>query len=161
MAVSTFNIILYGLLTTAVLCLIHVVALGTTTAPRRNRWWWQRQSLNLHSLPALPLFLTASEHALRDADKIAIIDKTKGQCFTYRQLLADVAALKLQLLHELHRALTGDLEERRVAFLVPSGYDYVVTQWAIWAAGGVCVPLCMSNECARTLYIYDSQMLVF
>ncbi|OXV10698.1 hypothetical protein Egran_01541 [Elaphomyces granulatus] len=161
MAVYTFNIILYGLLTTAVLCLIHVVSLSTTTALRRSRWWWwwwQRQSLDLHSLPTLPLFLTASEHALRDADKIAIIDKTKGQCFTYRQLLADVAALKSQLLHELHRALTGDLEERRVAFLVPNGYDYVVTQWAIWAAGGVCVPLCTTHPVKELLYtIGDSE----
>ena len=140
-----FFTILYGLLTTAVLCL--VVELTTTSLRRIRRRWSKRQSLDVHSLPALPLFLATSEHARRDADKIAIIDKTKGQCFTYRQLLADVAALKAQLLHELHRIRTGDLEEHRVAFLVPNGYDYVVTQWAIWAAGGVCVPLCMSKEC--------------
>lgn len=70
-----------------------------------------------------------------------MIDAAKGEQFTYTQLLVDTAALKKIILEELG---LKDLQERRIAFLVPNGYDYVVTQWAIWAAGGVCVPLCTS-----------------
>lgn len=54
-----------------------------------------------------------------------------------------MSALKRRILEELALQAVKDLEERRIAFLVPNGYDYVVTQWAVWAAGGVCVPLCM------------------
>lgn len=91
------------------------------------------------SLPSLPLFLEAQKWASKDPGKIAIIDKSKDLSFTYRQLLNDVSILKRRILAEVK---VQDLEERRVAFLVPAGYDYVVCQWAVWAAGGVCVPLC-------------------
>jgi long-subunit acyl-CoA synthetase (AMP-forming) len=103
----------------------------------------QQQQPDLTSVPSLPLFLEAKKHASNNPDKVAIVDRTKGQSFTYRQLLADVSAVKKWLLEELDLGLTGDLQERRIAFLIPNGYDYVVTQWAVWAAGGVSVPLCM------------------
>lgn len=93
----------------------------------------------LMSIPTLPLFSAAQQHA-RDPQKIAILDTTKQQSFTFVQLLADAAAFKECIVGALQ--LTDDLNERRIAFLVPNGYDYVVTQWAVWAAGGVCVPLC-------------------
>lgn len=94
------------------------------------------------SLPSLPLFATARDHALAEPSKAAIIDKTKNESFTYTQLLHDVAALKASIEQYLHSA-SETLEEPRVAFLVPAGYDYVVVQWAIWAAGAICVPMCM------------------
>jgi len=34
-----------------------------------------------------------------------------------------------------------DLQEERVAFLLPAGADYAVVQWAVWRAGGIAVPL--------------------
>ena len=92
------------------------------------------------SIPSLPLFVEAKKHATTDSKKVAVIDRTKGEGFTYRQLLSDVSEKKKWLLE--HLSLT-DLHERRIAFLIPNGYDYVVMQWAVWAAGGVCVPLCM------------------
>lgn len=91
-------------------------------------------------IPLLPLFAAAEQHARQDPDKIAVVDATKQQSFTFVQLLADAAALRKRIIEQLR--LTDDLEERRIAFLVPNGYDYVATQWAVWAAGGVCVPLC-------------------
>lgn len=100
--------------------------------------------MQLTSLPSLPLFVAAKRHAEESPHKVAVIDATKAQRFTYRQLLADAAALKQSLLQELRLADSDDLDERRIAFLTPNGYDYVVTQWAVWAAGGVCVPLCTS-----------------
>jgi len=38
-----------------------------------------------------------------------------------------------------------DLEEARVAFMIEPGHDYVCVQRAIWMAGGVAVPLCVSH----------------
>lgn len=99
------------------------------------------------SIPPLPLFVEAKKHAEKTPDKIAVADVAKGQAFTYRQLLADAAALKKVFLENLGLVDTGSLEERRIAFLTPNGYDYVAIQWAVWAAGGVCVPLCMSLMC--------------
>lgn len=99
--------------------------------------------LATHSIPSLPIFLEAKKHAENTPDKIAVDDASKGQRFTYRQLLADAATMKKVILEELGLADSGSLEERRITFLTPNGYDYVVVQWAVWAAGGVCVPLCM------------------
>jgi acyl-CoA synthetase (AMP-forming)/AMP-acid ligase II len=91
-------------------------------------------------IPTLPLFAAAEQHARDNPDKIAVVDAAKQESFTFVQLLADAAALRKRIIEQL--GLTEDLDERRIAFLVPNGYDYVVTQWAVWAAGGVCVPLC-------------------
>ncbi|KAE8131016.1 hypothetical protein BDV38DRAFT_289113 [Aspergillus pseudotamarii] len=112
----------------------------------------QTQSPELSSIPSLPLFLAAKNHAQTYPGKIAVIDTTKNQQFTFGQLLADTAALKKQILEQLKLTDTGDLEERRIAFLTPNGYDYVVTQWAIWAAGGVTVPLCTTHPVKELLY---------
>lgn len=104
------------------------------------------------SIPSLPLFVEAKKHAEKTPDKIAVVDVAKGQEFTYYQLLADAAALKKVILEDLGLVDTGSLEERRIAFLAPNGYDYVVIQWAVWAAGGVCVPLCMCLVWVELLY---------
>ncbi|KAF3399611.1 Acyl-CoA synthetase family member 3 [Talaromyces pinophilus] len=107
------------------------------------------------SIPSLPLFVEAKRHATTDSKKVAVIDRTKGESFTYRQLLSDVSEKKKWLLEHLSLA---DLDEKRIAFLIPNGYDYVVMQWAVWAAGGVCVPLCTSHPVKELLYtISDSQ----
>ena len=111
------------------------------------------------SLPSLPLFLEAKAHATRDPNKIAIIDRTKSESFTYAQLLADVSTLKRQILGCLTLESNGDLDEQRIAFLAPAGYDYVVIQWAIWAAGGVCVPMCKPCGVTPTLRYFDKLML--
>ncbi|OJD10834.1 hypothetical protein ACJ73_09681, partial [Blastomyces percursus] len=111
----------------------------------------------LASIPSLPLLLAARSHAQKDARKIAIVDTAKAESFTYAQLLADVSSLKQRVLESLKLVPTGDLEERRVAFLTPAGYDYVVCQWAVWAAGGVCVPLCTTHPTKEIIYtIADS-----
>lgn len=101
------------------------------------------------TIPDLPLFLEARSHALVDPQKAAIIDKTRDQSFTYSELLNDVAVLRCQIQQYIYSNLGSTQpateEEPRVAFLAPSGYDYVRVQWAIWAAGGVCVPLCRAS----------------
>lgn len=37
-----------------------------------------------------------------------------------------------------------DLNEDRIAFLLPAGFDYARVQWGIWRAGGIAVPLSLS-----------------
>lgn len=37
-----------------------------------------------------------------------------------------------------------DLNEIRVVFLLPAGFEWVATQWGIWQAGGICVPVSSS-----------------
>lgn len=94
-------------------------------------------------VPSLPIFVAAQQHAQANPDKVAVIDATKKESFTYVQLLEDAAALRKQILEYVGLTASGDLDERRIAHLAPNGYDYVVTQWAVWMAGGISVPLCM------------------
>jgi acyl-CoA synthetase (AMP-forming)/AMP-acid ligase II len=97
-------------------------------------------------IPSLPLFVAAQQSAKDDPEKIAIIDVTKKESYTFTQLLEDTAALRKHINETLRSTSSGDLNEQRVAYLCPAGYDYVATSWAIWAAGGVCVPLCKKKS---------------
>jgi malonyl-CoA/methylmalonyl-CoA synthetase len=49
-----------------------------------------------------------------------------------------------------------DLNEQRVAFLAPSGFDYVAMQWGIWRAGGVAVPLCTLYPEPELRYVIEN-----
>ncbi|KAK9727785.1 hypothetical protein K7432_001562 [Basidiobolus ranarum] len=102
-----------------------------------------------NKLPNLTLFREAIASAKKLGAKPAIVD-INGQ-YSYGQLLNDVVKLKSQL-------TDSDLKEERVAYLCPNGYNYVVTQWSIWASGGVAVPLCASHPPAELEYtISDSE----
>jgi malonyl-CoA/methylmalonyl-CoA synthetase len=46
-----------------------------------------------------------------------------------------------------------DLEQERVAFLVPPSFAYAAVQRGIWRAGGVAVPLAMSHPPAELEYV--------
>lgn len=77
----------------------------------------------------LPLFARAQSHG-------------NAQAFpshSYRELLDQSALLASALLGE-----ASDLSEARVALLVPAGPAYVIAQWAIWRAGGIKLPICLS-----------------
>jgi malonyl-CoA/methylmalonyl-CoA synthetase len=78
----------------------------------------------------LALFQQASQHGHKTAIKEG--DKT----FTYAELLQESRLLASTLLNG-----NSDMAEARVAFLVNPGFNYVKTQWAIWLAGGVAVPI--------------------
>jgi malonyl-CoA/methylmalonyl-CoA synthetase len=47
----------------------------------------------------------------------------------------------------------ADLDEARVAFLVPPSFAYVAVQRGIWRAGGVAVPLATSHPAAELEYV--------
>jgi len=56
--------------------------------------------------------------------------------YTYLDLLEASAAVASALLGG-----SDDLEEARIAFFIPAGFDYVAVQWGVWRAGGIAVPL--------------------
>ncbi|KAG9285408.1 hypothetical protein G9A89_010883 [Geosiphon pyriformis] len=108
------------------------------------------------SLPSLPIFRQAVVHAkIKPKTHPAIIDTNKGASHSYSDLIRDTTIFRNTLLNASNSKGTfikKDLGEARVAILCPSGYDYVVAQWATWAAGGVAVPLCISHPSAEILY---------
>src|SRR2546426_5475209 len=93
-------------------------------------------------LPLIPLIARAWAHADRTA--ITAADGT----FTYRELLDASTRVATGLL-----AGRADLAEARVAFLAPAGFHYVATQWGIWRAGGVAVPLATSHPPPELEYV--------
>ncbi|MEH2240153.1 acyl-CoA synthetase [Nostoc sp.] len=98
----------------------------------------------------LPLIIRAEKHN----EKIAILvprgctNATNDGAFTYRDLLHTSSQIATGLLQN-----TEDLQEERVAFLIPPGFEYVATQWGIWRAGGIAVPLCISHPRPELEYV--------
>ena len=92
----------------------------------------------------IPLIERAEAHG----ERIAIV-ATEGT-FTYRELLEASAKAASCLL-----CGAGDFREARVAFLVPPGFHYVATQWGIWRAGGVAVPLAAVHPRPELEYVVD------
>ncbi len=70
--------------------------------------------------------------------------------FTYRDLLDASARVAACLLNG-----DDDLHEKRVAFLIPPGFHHVATQWGIWRAGGMAVPLCVSHPRPELEHVID------
>ncbi len=91
-----------------------------------------------------PLFI----HAQRHAERTAVVD-SQGS-YTYRDLLDASSRVATALLagHE-------DLNEKRIAFLVTPGFPWVSTQWGIWRAGGVAVPLPLNSTKPELEYFVD------
>lgn len=86
------------------------------------------------------------DRAKQNEEKPAIV-ATEGR-FTYWDLLDTSAQIATKLLDKVE-----DLQEQRVAFLIPSGFQYVATQWGIWRAGGIAVPLCVSHPKPELEYV--------
>jgi malonyl-CoA/methylmalonyl-CoA synthetase len=86
------------------------------------------------------------DRALAHPQNQAIV--TPEAQFTYGDLLHAAA-------HIAHHILNGtaDLAEQRVAFLIPSGFEYVATQWGIWRSGGIAVPLCTLHPAPELAYV--------
>jgi malonyl-CoA/methylmalonyl-CoA synthetase len=95
---------------------------------------------------SIPLIARAQRHAARAGTAILASD---GQ--------ADYAAL-LELSARAARVLLGeraDLDGERVAFLVTPSLRHVATQWGIFRAGGVAVPLCITHPAPELAHVLD------
>ena len=91
------------------------------------------------------------ERASTYGDSIAF--RTTKVSHTYRQLLTRSSAIAAELLLE-----SSDLQEARAALLVTPGFAYTAAQWAIWRAGGIKVPICLSATESEWEYaLADSQ----
>ncbi len=100
----------------------------------------------------IPLIRKAINHN----NQLAIIDD-QGK-YTYSELLIAAKKVASCLLKGKH-----DLHEARVAFIVPSSFDYVAVHWGIWLAGGIAVPLCISHPLPEIKYVLEdsaSNMIV-
>ena len=94
------------------------------------------------------------ERARKHADRLAIV-APEGS-FSYRDLLGASERAADVLLDG-----AGDLREARVAFMVPGGWAYAVTHWGVWRAGGIAVPLKLTNPPPQLEYtIEDSQAAI-
>jgi malonyl-CoA/methylmalonyl-CoA synthetase len=90
----------------------------------------------------LPLINRILEHK----DRIAIA--SNEQTYTYGDLLHTSSKIATNLLQD-----AVDLQEQRIAFLIPSGFEYVATLWGIWRAGAISVPLCVSHPRPELEYV--------
>jgi malonyl-CoA/methylmalonyl-CoA synthetase len=89
------------------------------------------------------------ENAAKYPNNTAII--ADGISYNYQTLLSNAQALASSLLHE-----NIDLNEARVAFMANPGFEYVTMQWAIWQAGGIVVPLCISYPLPSLQYVLEN-----
>ena len=71
-----------------------------------------------------------------------------GRAYTYHDLLEASAGVAEVLLGsgivdagDPPATGVGDLNEARIAFLIPGSFEYVAVQWGVWRAGGMAVPL--------------------
>jgi malonyl-CoA/methylmalonyl-CoA synthetase len=96
----------------------------------------------MSSSEKIVLIRRAEEHGARPA-----IIASEGR-YTYNQLLGISRQIGLALLGG-----KDDLQEKRVAFLVPRGFHYVALQWGIWRAGGMAVPLCEIHPISELEYV--------
>ena len=99
------------------------------------------------SLSGARRWLSIIERARAHKDRTAIVHPHSAASFTYDRLLKDSGHLAKALLKG-----RADLAEARVAFIAPPSYAYVAMMWAIWRAGGVCVPLCVTHPPAELAY---------
>lgn len=88
------------------------------------------------------------ENASKYNKRIAI--KSNGQSYSYQELFIDSESIAVQLLKG-----RTDLEEARIAFLVPPSFEYVQLQWGIWRAGGIAVPLCTKHPLPSIEYVLE------
>ncbi|MCB1278678.1 acyl-CoA synthetase [Prosthecobacter sp.] len=99
-------------------------------------------------MPDLPFIARARSFA----DRIAF--RTPEVSHTYQQLLDRSSQIAVELLQD-----QSELQEARVALLVAPGFEYTASQWAIWRAGGMKLPICLSATESEWEYaLTDSQV---
>ncbi|MBB6328079.1 malonyl-CoA/methylmalonyl-CoA synthetase [Algoriphagus iocasae] len=88
------------------------------------------------------------ENAKSTPNKIAIVEKDNS--FTFQELFDRSKEIATFLLKD-----KSDLSEAPVAFMVSPGFEYVATQWGIWRAGGIAVPLCIIYPLPSLQYVIE------
>jgi malonyl-CoA/methylmalonyl-CoA synthetase len=100
----------------------------------------------LITLPNKKSGIPLINHAEKNWTRTAVI--ADNHAYTYEELsLASCRVASYFLQND------RDLHEKRVAFLIPPGFDYVAVQWGVWRAGGICVPLSLSYPQPELKYV--------
>ena len=89
-------------------------------------------------------------YAQRHGGRTAVVDSLG--VFTYQDLLDASSRLAAALLAGRVSETAG---EERVAFLVTPGFPWVATQWGIWRAGCVAVPLPLNSTRSELEYLIN------
>ncbi|KAF5990106.1 hypothetical protein FBULB1_253 [Fusarium bulbicola] len=104
------------------------------------------------SLHRSAFFEAILEH---EGSSVAVVENESGASFSYSSLLNSVARAKEQLLAKTGKCDTS-ISGERIAFLVESGYEYVVTLLAILACNAIAVPLAPSFPAPELRYIINN-----
>lgn len=89
---------------------------------------------------------TLIARAAQHGNRTAIEDQSGSH--SYRSLLDESSRVAATLLGS-----ESGLAESRVVFFVAPGFEYTATQWGIWRAGGIAVPLALSHPDAELGYV--------
>ncbi len=106
--------------------------------------WIQAYANKINRLCMIPLLT----NALRYDSQPALI--SDGRTYTYADLIRDSGIVAQHLLKE-----SSDLQEACVAYLIEPSYAYTSTQWGIWKAGGIAVPLCTLHPKPSLKYVLE------
>lgn len=87
-------------------------------------------------------------------DRIAVTDSTGS--YSFEDLLGSSRSVASCLL-----AMENDLREKRVAFMIPSSFEYAAVMLGIWRAGGIAVPLCVSHPDPELDYVIENSAAEF
>ncbi|HCK34626.1 MAG TPA: long-chain fatty acid--CoA ligase, partial [Gemmatimonadetes bacterium] len=82
------------------------------------------------------------------SNRTAIV--VEEDAYTYSDLLRVSSIVATRLLSGRKNLNAG-----RICILVPPGWDYVVTLWGIWRAGGVAVPMAISHPPAELAHVIE------
>lgn len=94
------------------------------------------------------ILISLIQRATTFPKRTAIISDNKD--FSYRQLLDTSISIAKVLLNG-----KADLQEGRIAFMVPPSFEYAAVQWGIWQAGGIAVPLCVLHPKPALQYVLE------
>ena len=89
------------------------------------------------------------EKAKNFEGRVALV--SNGNSHSYGQLLESSQYVAANLLKG-----KLDLDEARIAFLVPPSFEYTAVQWGVWAAGGIAVPLCVLHPLPSIQYVLEN-----
>lgn len=92
--------------------------------------------------------LTLIQQANQFSKRTAIV--SNGKAYTYEDILKKSSQVAKALLQS-----KSDLQEARIAFLIPPSFEYVAVQWGIWRAGGIAVPLCVLHPISALEYVIE------
>jgi len=93
--------------------------------------------------------ITLIDRAQAWPERVAISDQAGTH--TYSDLLSGSERTAARLLDG-----KADLDEARIVLMAEPSFDYVRVQWAIWRAGGVAVPLCLTHPAPELEYVLDT-----